>query len=88
MQLLPEMSNKLRSSVRDDGLGHTMQTQDASNIQFSVLLSLVVGVHRNEMSRLGKPIDDYLDGVKLEGRERSTHNKIHADIFPFPSRNF
>jgi hypothetical protein len=57
-------------SVRNVGLGHTMQAQDVSNIQFSVLLSPVVGVHLNEMSRLGKTIDDYPNGVKLAGRER------------------
>jgi hypothetical protein len=45
MQLLPEMSDKLGSSVRNDSLGHTMQTQDASNIQLGVLLSSIVGVH-------------------------------------------
>jgi hypothetical protein len=39
------------------------------------------------MSRLGKPIDDYPDGVKLVGRERQTQNKIHADVFPFLRRN-
>jgi hypothetical protein len=26
MQLLPRTSNKLKSSVRDDGVGHPMQT--------------------------------------------------------------
>jgi hypothetical protein len=56
-------------------------------MQFSVLLSLVVGLHRNEMCRLGEPINDYPDGIKLVGRERQTHNEIHADIFPFVSRN-
>jgi hypothetical protein len=70
MQLLPKMSDKLGSSVRNDGLGHTMQTQDARNIQFTILLSPIVGVHRNEMSKLGKSVDDYTDGVKLTGRER------------------
>jgi hypothetical protein len=70
MQLLLEMSNKLGSSVRNDGLGHTMLTQYMSNIQLSVLLSLVVGVHRNEMSRLGKPIDDHPYGIEFAGRER------------------
>jgi hypothetical protein len=43
--------------------------------------------YQNEMSRLGKPVDDYPDGVKLVGRERQTHNKIHNDVFPFPCRN-
>jgi hypothetical protein len=70
VQLLLEMSDKLELSVRNDGLGHTIQTQDMGNIQFSVLLSHVVGVHRNEVSRLGEPIHDCLDGVKLAGRER------------------
>jgi hypothetical protein len=87
MQLLSEMSDKLGSSVRNDGLGHTMLTQDVSNIQLSVLLNLVVGVHRNEMTRLGEPIDDHLYGIEFAGRERETHNEIRADVFPFPRRN-
>jgi hypothetical protein len=87
MQLFLETSNELGPSVRNECLGHTMQTQDASNIQFDILLSPVVGVHQNEMSKLGKPIDDYPNGVKLAGRERQTHNEIHADVFPFSTRN-
>jgi hypothetical protein len=87
MQLLPEMREKLGTSVRNDGLGHTMQTQDVSNIQFSVVLSPVVGVHQNKMSRLGEPVNDHPDGIKLVGRERQTHNDIHTDVFPFPGRN-
>jgi hypothetical protein len=87
MQLLPEMSDKLGSLIRNDGLRYTMQTQDARNIQLRVLLIPLEGVHQNEMSRLGKSIDDYPDGVKLAGGEWQTHNKIHADVFPFPDRN-
>jgi hypothetical protein len=45
MQLFPEMNNELGPLVRNAGLGHTMQTQDVSNIQFDLLLSPVVGVH-------------------------------------------
>jgi hypothetical protein len=58
-----------------------------SNIQFSILLCPVVGVLWNEVSKLGESIHDHLDGVKLVGRERQTHNEIHADVFPFPGRN-
>jgi hypothetical protein len=87
MQLLPEASDELRPSVRNDGLRHTMQAQDARNIQFSVLLSHVEGVHRNEMSKLGKSIDDYSNSVKLAVGERRTHNKIHTNVLPFPGRN-
>jgi hypothetical protein len=65
MQLLPEASDELGPSVRNDGLQHTMQTQDVRNIQFSILLSPVEGVHQNVMSRLDKLVDDYPDGVKL-----------------------
>jgi hypothetical protein len=87
MQLLLEMSDKLRSSVRNDGFGHTKQTHDTSNIQFNVLLSPIVGVHQNEMSGLGEPINDHPDGIKLAGRERETHNEIYVDVIPFLSMN-
>jgi hypothetical protein len=40
--------------------------------------------HWNEMSGLGKLVDDYPDGVKLVAGERQTHNEIHTDVFPFP----
>jgi hypothetical protein len=39
------------------------------------------------MSGLGKPIDDYPDGVKLAASERQTHNEIHTDVFLFPGRD-
>jgi hypothetical protein len=45
MQLLPEVSYELETSIRNDGLQHTMQTQDVRNIQLGVLFSLVAGVH-------------------------------------------
>jgi hypothetical protein len=70
MQLLLKTSNKLEPLVRNDGLGHLMQTQDVSNIQFSVLLNPVEGVHQNEMSRFGKSVNDYPNGVKLAVDER------------------
>jgi hypothetical protein len=58
MQLLPEASDELGTSIRNDGLWHTMQTQDARNIQLDVLFSPIEGVHQNEMSGLGKSVDD------------------------------
>jgi hypothetical protein len=39
------------------------------------------------MSRLGKSVDDYPNGVKLVASERQTHNKIQTDVFPLPGRN-
>jgi hypothetical protein len=64
-----------------------MQTHDVRNIQLGVLFSHVEGVHWNEMSRLGKSVNDYPDGVKLVARERQTHNEIHTDVFSFLGRN-
>jgi hypothetical protein len=87
MQLLPEASDELGTSIKNDGLQHTMQTQDARTIQLSVLFSPVEGVHWNEMSRLGKLVDDYPNGVKLAAGERQAHNEIRTDVFPFPGRN-
>jgi hypothetical protein len=62
---IPETSYELGTSIRNDGLRHTMQTRDAKNIQLDILFSLVAGVHWNEVSGLGKLVDDYPDGVKL-----------------------
>jgi hypothetical protein len=87
MQLLPEASYELGTSIRNDSLRHTMQTQDVTNIQLGILFCPVEGVHWNEMTKLGKLVDDYPDGVKLAAGERQTHNEIHTDVFPFPSRN-
>jgi hypothetical protein len=87
MQLLPEASYELGTLIRNNGLRHTMQTRDARNIQLGILFSLVKVVHWNEMSGLGKSVDDYPDGVKLVAGERQTHNEIHTDVLPFPGRN-
>jgi hypothetical protein len=64
-----------------------MQAWDARNIQLGILFSPIEAVHQNEISRLGKSVDDYPNRVKLAAGERQTHNEIHNDVFPFPSRN-
>jgi hypothetical protein len=87
MKLLPEASYELGTSIRNDGLRHTMQTQDAINIQLDVLFIPVAGVHWDEMSGLGKSVDDYPDGVKLTIGERQTHNEIHTNVLPFLGKN-
>jgi hypothetical protein len=72
IQPLPEASDGLGPPVRNDGLRHNMLAQDARNIQFSILLSPIEGVHQNVMSRLGKSVNDFPDGVKLAaGKDRS-----------------
>jgi hypothetical protein len=39
------------------------------------------------MSKLGEPFHYHPDGIKLAGREKQTQNEIHADVYPFLSRN-
>jgi hypothetical protein len=39
------VSYELGTSIRNDGLHHTMLTQDVRNIQIGVLFSPVAGVH-------------------------------------------
>jgi hypothetical protein len=39
------------------------------------------------MSRLGKSVDNYPNGVKFVADERQTHNEIHTNVFPFLGRN-
>jgi hypothetical protein len=39
------------------------------------------------MSRLGKLVDDYSNGVKLAADESQVHNEIYTDVFPFLGRN-
>jgi hypothetical protein len=69
MQPLPEVRDELGTSVRNDGLWHTMQAQDARNIQFSILLGPIEGVHQNGMSGLGKSVNNHPKGVKLTVNE-------------------
>jgi hypothetical protein len=87
IQLLLEASYELGTSIRNDSLQHSMQTQDVRNIQLGILFSPVASVHWDEMSGLGKSVDDDPDGVKLAAGERQTHNEIHTDVFPFLGRN-
>jgi hypothetical protein len=67
MQLLTEMSNELRPSVRDDSVGNSMQTQNVLNVQLCISLHLVVGMHRNEVDRLHESINNHPNGIILCG---------------------
>jgi hypothetical protein len=70
MQLFPETSNELSSSVRDDGVGHPMQTYIALNVQLCMSLGLVLGMNRNEVRRLHESINNHPDGIILAGSQR------------------
>jgi hypothetical protein len=82
IQLLLEASDKLGTSIRNDGLRHTMLTHDARNIQLDVLFSPIEGVHWNEMSGLGKSVDDYSNGVKLDPSTCRNTQRLQQSCMP------
>jgi hypothetical protein len=84
MQLLPKVSDELGPLIRKDGLCHTMQAHDARNIQSSVFLSPVEGVHWNGMNGLGKSVNDYPNRVKLAAGE--DRDRIPKKIMPLGSQ--
>jgi hypothetical protein len=49
MQLLPEMCNKDRSSVRDDGLWNTVIADNVCNIQLFILSDSISGANEYEV---------------------------------------
>jgi hypothetical protein len=87
MQLLLETSYELSSSVREDGVGHPMQTYNVLNVQLCISLGLVTCMNKDEVSRLHESINNHLDGIILEGSQRETHDEIHTDVSPLPGRS-
>jgi hypothetical protein len=87
MQLLLEMSNEHGPSIRYDGVGHSMQTQNALNVQLCISLHIATGMNRKELGRLHESINNPPDGIILTGGERQTHNEIHVDVSSLPSKN-
>jgi hypothetical protein len=61
-----------------------MQTHYLINIDFCILLCLVGGMHWQEMRCFGQPIHNDLDGIIVSGGIGQSHDKIHANILPFP----
>jgi hypothetical protein len=49
-----------------------------SDVDFSVLLSIVVCVGGYEVGRFGESIHDHSNRVKLAGSQRQAHNEVHA----------
>jgi hypothetical protein len=41
-----------------------------SNVDFYILLDIIVGVYRYEVSRFGESIHNYLNQIKLVGRNK------------------
>jgi hypothetical protein len=76
--LFPEACNELGPSIRNDGLGDTMQPNNLIKIDFGILLSRVSGMHRKKISRFSKSINNYPYGVMFLGRVRKTDNEIHT----------
>jgi hypothetical protein len=61
MQALPEISRELRSSIRNDGFGHTMETYHLLKINISIVVRVVGRLDRNKVSGFGQMIHDNPD---------------------------
>jgi hypothetical protein len=48
--MFPETSHELRSSIRNYSLGYTMKTYNLLKINIRILIKMIIGLHRNEMS--------------------------------------
>jgi len=82
MHSLPKVSGELRSSIRYDGLGNTMQLDNLSQIQINIFRRSITSLNINEMSRLGQSIYDYPNRVIPLSCSRQTCNEVHTDLFP------
>jgi hypothetical protein len=61
-----------------------MQTHYLINTNFCIFLCLVGGMHWQEMSCLGQSIHDDPNRIMVSGGIGQSHDKIHANILPFP----
>jgi hypothetical protein len=87
MQLLPKTSNELGPLIRADSVGHSMQTQNALNVQLCISLHLVVGMNRNDVRRLHESINNHPDGIILEGSTTGKHATFVSFLYSSISRN-
>jgi hypothetical protein len=56
--------------VRDDSIWHTMQAQNALNVQHCIFPCLVAGTYWNEVGRLDKLINNHPNEIRLAGRPK------------------
>jgi hypothetical protein len=64
MQAFPETSRELRSSIRNSGFGHTMETYHLLELNVSIHVRMIVRLDRNKMNEFGQTIHDHLDQIK------------------------
>src|SRR6185436_14509820 len=75
---------ELGTTIRNDRFRYAMQANNAIEINLSISLGIIGGVHWDEMSRLCKSIHDNPNGVVLLGCVWQSNNEIHTYVFPFP----
>ena len=61
-----------------------MQTNYLVDVDFCILFRPVGGVYRQEMSRLGQSIHNDPNGIMVLGGIGQSHDKVHANVLPFP----
>jgi hypothetical protein len=87
MQLLPKVSNKDRSSIRDDGLQDATIKDNVWHVELGILSDLVYSGYGYEVDRLSQAVHDDPYWVIPTRGAWKTHNEIHTDVFPFPLRS-
>jgi hypothetical protein len=53
MQVFPETSRELRSSIENSGFGHTMETYHLLELNVNIHMRMIVRLDRNKMSEFG-----------------------------------
>ena len=78
---MPELGGEAGIAVRDDGLGETVEGDDAVQKQLGKLLCRDDGDGGNEMAHLGEAVDNGEDRIvtAISGKRR---DEVHADVRP------
>jgi hypothetical protein len=87
VELFPKFGYKLWSAVRHYCFWNPVQTENTSNIKFHVCGHCILYLDGKKVGNLCKPINYNPYRIKTFGCFGQSHNKIHANIPPFPSWN-
>src|SRR6185312_13540668 len=82
MKISPKVSDKLRTTIRDNFLRNTMKTYNPSEIELHILLNLISGLNWKEMSRLCQSIYNYPDRIIPLRRPGQPGDEIHSNFLP------
>ena len=85
-KVLPHLRGELRTTVRYNVLGDTVQTDNVESKQIGHLCCRREFRERNVVDRLGEPVHYSQDGVATFGR-RESRDEVHGNVRPGTARN-